>query len=350
MFSTARMALFAALLAGVAGPVFAADFVEPPVVEQAPPPVAYQEPADFGGWYIRGDIDYHWSEFGGGDYTTYSGTAPQNPGSFASGSLKGAFSAGAGVGYQVNRYFRTDLTFDWMGKSDFRGSTNGFCTGGTVACTSTDTSSYSAMLLLANAYVDIGTWHGVTPYVGAGIGGAWVKWDTLHNTDSRWCFRTHGRQGLALCLRPHGRRLLLPDRPGQARCRLSLQPHQWRQDVRIRFGQQCRPGLRSTASTCTKCAAVCATSSAGPTALLRRSPMCRSRSRSTPSNRFDFRPSPTARPCRAVFVCAASVRVRPFPNQDQRSKTGSLSAADLQWGKCSSQNPAEINSLTLCYP
>jgi len=28
------------------------------------------------------------------------------------------------------------------------------------------------MLLLANAYVDIGTWHGVTPYVGAGIGGA----------------------------------------------------------------------------------------------------------------------------------------------------------------------------------
>ncbi|OWK20448.1 hypothetical protein AJ88_30985 [Mesorhizobium amorphae CCBAU 01583] len=77
MFNTARMALFAALLAGVAGPVFAADFVEPPVVEQAPPQVAYQEPAEYGGWYIRGDIDYHWSEFGGGDYTTYSGTAPQ---------------------------------------------------------------------------------------------------------------------------------------------------------------------------------------------------------------------------------------------------------------------------------
>ncbi|TIU67347.1 MAG: porin family protein, partial [Mesorhizobium sp.] len=36
MFNTARMALFAALLAGVAGPVFAADFVEPPVVEPAP--------------------------------------------------------------------------------------------------------------------------------------------------------------------------------------------------------------------------------------------------------------------------------------------------------------------------
>ena len=195
MFNTARMALFAALLAGVAGPAFAADLAEPPVVEQAPPQVAYEEPADVGGWYIRGDIDYHWSHFGGGDYTTYSAAPPQIPGSFASGKLKGAFSAGAGVGYQVNHYFRTDLTFDWMGKSNFTGSTNGFCIGGTVACTSVDTSSYSALLLLANAYVDIGTWHGVTPYVGAGIGGAWVKWDTLHNTDLDGSFEHAGGKG-----------------------------------------------------------------------------------------------------------------------------------------------------------
>ena len=193
MFNTARMALFAALFAGVAGPALAADLAEPPVVEQAPP-VAYEQPADFGGWYIRGDIDYHWSRFGGGDYTTY-GTAPQIPGSFATGSLKGAFSAGAGVGYQITQHFRTDLTADWMFGSSFRGSTNGFCTGGTVACTSTDTSSYSAMLLLANAYVDIGTWHGVTPYVGAGIGGAWVKWDTLHNSDLDGDFYHQGGKG-----------------------------------------------------------------------------------------------------------------------------------------------------------
>jgi len=57
MFNTARMAVFAALLAGVAGPAFAADLAEPPVVEQAPSQVAYEEPADVGGWYIRGDID-----------------------------------------------------------------------------------------------------------------------------------------------------------------------------------------------------------------------------------------------------------------------------------------------------
>ena len=39
-----------------------------------------------------------------------------------------------------------------------------------------------AWLLLANAYVDLGTWGRFTPYVGAGIGGAHVKWDALANT------------------------------------------------------------------------------------------------------------------------------------------------------------------------
>lgn len=193
MFNTARRALFAALFAGVAGPVFAADLAEPPVVEQAPPP-AYEEPApEYGGWYIRGDVDYHWSKFGGADYITYG------PGtnSFDGGTLKSAFSAGAGVGYQINQHFRTDLTGDWLSSSKFNGSTSGTC--GTpvpgTPCTSVDTSSYSALLLLANAYVDIGTWHGVTPYVGAGIGGAWMKWDTLNNTDNDGSFDHSGGKG-----------------------------------------------------------------------------------------------------------------------------------------------------------
>jgi opacity protein-like surface antigen len=186
------MALFAALLAGVAGPVFAADFVEPPVVEPAPPLPVYEQPVEYGGWYIRGDIDYHWSKFRGADYITYGD--PPGTGRFDDGELEGAFSAGAGVGYQINQHFRTDLTADWMSKSDFRGSTSGICLDGDP-CTSTDTSSYTALLLLANAYVDIGTWHGITPYVGAGIGGAWVKWDTLHNVTEDGSFEHSGGKG-----------------------------------------------------------------------------------------------------------------------------------------------------------
>ncbi len=70
MFNTAGKALLATLFAGMAGTAFAADLPEPPVVE-APAPVYQDQPADFGGWYIRGDLDYHKSSFRGADYTTY---------------------------------------------------------------------------------------------------------------------------------------------------------------------------------------------------------------------------------------------------------------------------------------
>lgn len=199
MFNAARRALFAALFAGVAGPVFAADLAEPPVVEQAPPPV-YEQPADVGGWYIRGDIDYHWSQFGGADYITYGPPAGTN--SFDSGSLKGAFSAGAGVGYQINEHFRTDLTADYWFKSNFNGSTSDLTT------TSVEVSKMSAMLLLANAYADLGTYHGITPYVGAGIGGARVKWDDVYDPNttefnpgtSNWRFAYALMAGASYCL------------------------------------------------------------------------------------------------------------------------------------------------------
>src|SRR5262245_10668605 len=103
--------VFAAVLLAAAGmPAFGADYVEPPVVETPPAPV-------YGGWYIRGDLDYHWSDFNGADYITYGVTCCGAPlpgtGSFDSGDLDGAFSLGAGVGYQITDYLRTDLTADY---------------------------------------------------------------------------------------------------------------------------------------------------------------------------------------------------------------------------------------------
>lgn len=184
MFRSARSLFLAAMLAGLAGPAFAADIYEPPIIEAPPPMVVEPEVVEYGGWYIRGDLDYHMSSFGGADYITYGVTGCCSPlpgtGTFDFGKLKGSFSVGAGVGYQVSKYLRTDLTFDYLFKSDFNGQTSGWC--GAVPCVSSDRSSYSAMLMLANAYVDLGTYHGFTPYVGAGIGGAYVKWDDLHNT------------------------------------------------------------------------------------------------------------------------------------------------------------------------
>jgi len=183
MINFAKKAAFAAIVTVYAFPGSAADLPEPP------PPVIEQpqvQVVDYGGWYIRGDVDFHKPQWGGADYIVY-GPPPGTKG-FDSGDLKGALSLGAGVGYQVTNYFRTDLTFDYWFKSRFEGHTS--CTD----CSSTDTSNMSAMLLLANAYVDLGHWKGFTPYVGAGIGGAYVKWDDLDNSIQQGTF-THTGAG-----------------------------------------------------------------------------------------------------------------------------------------------------------
>ncbi len=178
MFHIVRQAMLASLVVSGAGAAYAADMSYPPV-EPAPPPVVYQQDEAYGGWYIRGDVDYHWSDFRGANYTLYN--APGSSNDFDFGDLRGAPSLGLGVGYQITRNLRTDVTGDYWFKSDFTGQTSGFC--GNDPCVSVDKTKFSALLLLANAYVDIGTWHGITPYVGAGIGGAWIKWDDLNNTD-----------------------------------------------------------------------------------------------------------------------------------------------------------------------
>lgn len=160
----------------------AADLAAPVIIEA---PVHYPEalPAKVSGWYIRGDVGYLWTEFGGADYITYGAGVAGHPG-YLDGDLKGTFSVGGGLGYQLNHYLRSDLTLDYSFKADFDGSTSGTCTAGGVAqaCSSIDVTGYEAWTLLANAYVDFGTFKGITPYVGAGIGGAYVKWHDLVNT------------------------------------------------------------------------------------------------------------------------------------------------------------------------
>lgn len=156
---------------------FAADIYEPPVVETPVYEVPESLPASVSGWYIRGDVGYSWSEYRGAIYGTPGGT------NRLYGEVDESFFLGGGVGYQINSYLRTDLTLDYDFESDFNGYTRGTCgaaLGG--ACVSTDISSFSALTVMANAYIDLGTYAGFTPYVGAGIGGAHVKWNDLSNT------------------------------------------------------------------------------------------------------------------------------------------------------------------------
>ncbi|TDK39323.1 porin family protein [Rhizobium deserti] len=165
---------------------------QPEPIQDAPE-VTVQEAS---GWYLRGDVGYSFNHMRGAEYFQGSNS---NLVDFSRTSLKDSFLVGAGVGYQVNSYLRTDLTFDYLSKAKFNGGTDGFCSG--VACSSSDRADMHAYSLLANAYVDLGTYGYITPYIGAGIGGSYVKWSKLRNTicddpGVPGCYSTeHGGEG-----------------------------------------------------------------------------------------------------------------------------------------------------------
>lgn len=163
----------AVALIAVVNSANAADYIEePPVVEL--PPVE-----KFGGWYLRGDISVDLvDEFD----TTYVGN------SYTLSELEQGYNVGIGVGYQINEFFRADLTLERFA-SDFNGATVGGCasTGGVViagSCVSAESAEFSAWSAMANAYVDIGHFGGLTPYVGAGLGASYVSWDSYQSVNT----------------------------------------------------------------------------------------------------------------------------------------------------------------------
>jgi opacity protein-like surface antigen len=128
-------------------------------------------PADFGGWYLRGDIGFSNQSVKNVRNTNDALYAPLLSFDEKTGfDSAGIFSLG--VGYQVNSWFRADVTGQYRGKSNFKGTDlQTFPVGGEVGNGIDNYSaSKSELLFLANAYVDLGTWWCVTPYIGAGVG------------------------------------------------------------------------------------------------------------------------------------------------------------------------------------
>jgi opacity protein-like surface antigen len=138
----------------------------------APPPMPYAPPvADFGGWYLRGDIGFSNQSVKNirkSDPTAYSGlNSFRETTSFDTG---GIFDVGAG--YRFNNWFRVDVTAQYRGNANFKGSDvfTGPLNGQAFSGQDNYGASKSELLFLANAYVDLGTWWCVTPFIGAGIG------------------------------------------------------------------------------------------------------------------------------------------------------------------------------------
>ena len=166
-----RHSLFA-VLAVVASPALAFDL---------PPPVEAPEYtgtiANVDGWYIRGDLGYNASIKGGDPtYKTFDFKAKTTTtNTFDASRLSSNFSVNAGGGYQFNDYLRSDLTLDYF-QTSFKGDGEWEpCAPNGLSCKHKG-QDMTALSLMANGYVDLGTYAGFTPYLGAGAGMSYVKW------------------------------------------------------------------------------------------------------------------------------------------------------------------------------
>ncbi len=110
------------------------------------------------------------------------------PGGFANaGSGVGVQGIiGLGAGYEFNNWFRFDVTGEYRWPTKYWGweSYTASWAGQPecVACYDRYSANISSAVFLANGYVDLGTWYGVTPFVGAGVGSAYNMFNNL--TDS----------------------------------------------------------------------------------------------------------------------------------------------------------------------
>jgi opacity protein-like surface antigen len=150
-----RTLIVSAAVLTISGPgVFAADA---PGYPSSPLPIEEAVVGFGSNWYIRGDIGYRFDHVGEASdlATAYTDT-----------SLSDVYVIGGGFGYKWN-WLRLDVTGDYGG----RGELDAANSAGSSAFT-TKVNTYSVML---NAYADLGTWWGITPYIGAGIGKARVS-------------------------------------------------------------------------------------------------------------------------------------------------------------------------------
>lgn len=175
----------AAALAVSVGAAFSADIINPPIY-QPPPEVV---PVGVGGWYLRGDVGYAHLQTHNVRY--FQGT--NLTGEFEKHDFSATWMLGGGIGYQVTDYFRVDATLNHYFETDFNGSsaTGAACNlGGGAICDFDDDATVNITTLMANAYFDLANFKGFTPYIGAGIGGAFVHWSDLFNDET--CVATCG--------------------------------------------------------------------------------------------------------------------------------------------------------------
>jgi len=173
--SRVRMFALAGAAALVSSGALAADLPSP---FQPPMPA----PVESGGWYLRGYIgqsNQYLNEISHPAFATAQEFTFLDKGGFDSAPFYGA-----GVGYQWNSWFRADVTGEYRGKAGFHALDRFFNPAGAGAYnTNAYTASKSEWVALVNAYIDLGTWWCITPFVGAGVGVAFNTIEHFRDTN-----------------------------------------------------------------------------------------------------------------------------------------------------------------------
>jgi opacity protein-like surface antigen len=163
-----KLLAMAGLVAAASTAASAADLLPPP-----PPVYAPVAPAPVeigGGWYLRGDIGVGVTNIDEFENVAHS-PSPIHSYDVLRKSIDDQVFVGIGAGYQFNNWLRADVTGEYRTAAGFSALERATRTDlGLVEGYSLYTGRIASLVGLANVYADLGTWSGITPFVGAGIG------------------------------------------------------------------------------------------------------------------------------------------------------------------------------------
>jgi opacity protein-like surface antigen len=196
------MSRIRSLLLGVPFAILAATATKAADMPDGDYPVPPEQPRFSGfnalrGWYLRGDIGYRFSTATA--ETSAAGTT------LSDDKLDGTASFTLGGGLKLD-WFRTDLTLDYAAPAKFHTTWNNGLTSAEASA------RIQSTMVLANGYIDLGTWYGFTPYVGAGVGSTFMRVSGYEGnglppvdgaSTTGWRFTYAGMAGFAFAVSPN---------------------------------------------------------------------------------------------------------------------------------------------------
>ena len=159
-----KISLLAAVALLAAGVAQAADYrpLPPPYIPPPPPQPCCDN------WYLRGYVGIGVNN---ADLEYQPNIANNSNFAFDSHSIDDTPFIGASIGYDWNNWLRLELSAEYRSKS--RVYAFGHYTFGGGTFLDTYEGYLNSVVVLANAFVDLGTWDCFTPFVGAGVGVAY---------------------------------------------------------------------------------------------------------------------------------------------------------------------------------